>query len=375
MKKIQMVDVVSQYERYESEINTNILSVLKSGIYIQGPEIKKFELLLSNYLNSKYTISCANGTDALYLALMSLNLQPGDEVIVPSFTFVSTVEAVCLLGLKPVFVDIEPDTFLLNPNLVQDVISQRTKVILPVHLFGQCCDMVLIQEIASKYNLFIIEDAAQSIGSRCRVNRNSVIKKFSGTIGHIGITSFYPSKNLGCFGDGGAIFTQDQALAQKIRLLANHGQKQKYTHDIIGLNSRLDALQASILSFKLSLLDNFNAKRNEIADFYNESFDGVSWIKTPVKRDFSEHVYHQYSIILSSKIDRKKLQSYLLKTGIPTMIYYPIPIHKQKAYHHYSNKPLPVAEKVAKQIISLPIHPEMELEQMEFISKKIKNYI
>ena len=375
MKKIQMVDVVSQYQRYESEINTNILSVLKSGTYIQGPEIKKFELLLSNYLNSKYTISCANGTDALYLALMSLDLQPGDEVIVPSFTFVSTVEAVCLLGLKPIFVDIEPDTFLLNPNLVKDVISQRTKVILPVHLFGQCCDMVLIQEIANKYNLFIIEDAAQSIGSRCRVNRKSVIKKFSGTIGHIGITSFYPSKNLGCFGDGGAIFTQNQALAQKIRLLANHGQKQKYTHDIIGLNSRLDALQASILSFKLSLLDNFNTKRNEIADFYNECFEGVSWIKTPIKRDFSEHVYHQYSIILSSKIDRKKLQSYLLKTGIPTMIYYPIPLHKQKAYRHYSNKPLPVSEKVAKQIISLPIHPEMELEQMEFISKKIKNYI
>ena len=375
MKKIQMVDVVSQYARYKSEIDTNILSVLNSGIYIQGPEIKKFELLLSNYLHSKYTISCANGTDALYLALRSLNLKPGDEVIVPSFTFVSTVEAVCLLGLKPIFIDIDPDTFLLDPHLIQDVLSKRTRVILPVHLFGQCCDMVLIKEIANQHNLFIIEDAAQSIGSQCRVNNSSAIKKFSGTIGHIGITSFYPSKNLGCFGDGGAIFTQNKKLSQQIRLLANHGQKQKYNHDIIGLNSRLDAIQASILSFKLSLLDQFNAKRNEIAKFYNTCFQGLTWLKIPVKRDDSDHVYHQYSIMLSSKIKREKLQSYLLKNGVPTMIYYPIPLHKQKAYRDYSNKSLPVAEKVSKQIISLPIHPEMDLQQMEFIGKKIKNYI
>ena len=287
----------------------------------------------------------------------------------------STVEAVCLLGLKPVFIDIDPDTFLLDPHLIQDVISKRTRVILPVHLFGQCCDMVLIKEIANQHNLFIIEDAAQSIGSQCRVNNSSAIKNFSGTIGDIGITSFYPSKNLGCFGDGGAIFTQNKKLSQHIRLLANHGQKQKYNHDIIGLNSRLDAIQASILSFKLSLLDHFNAKRNEIAKFYNNYFNDVSWIKTPIKRDDSDHVYHQYSIILSSKIDRENLQSYLFKKGIPTMIYYPIPLHKQKAYRHYSNKSLPIAEKVSKQIISLPIHPEMDLQQMEFIGKKIKNYI
>ena len=375
MKKIQMVDVVSQYERYKSEIDASILSVLKSGIYIQGPEVKKFELLLSNYLHSKYTISCANGTDALYLALRSLNLQPGDEVIVPAFTFVSTVEAVCLLGLKPIFIDIDSDTFLLNPNLIKDVLTNRTRAILPVHLFGQCCDMVLIQEIANQHNLFVIEDAAQSIGAKCHINSKSLTKKFSGTIGHIGITSFYPSKNLGCFGDGGAIFTQDQKISQQIRLLANHGQKQKYYHDIIGLNSRLDAVQASILSFKLSLLDHFNKKRNKVAEFYNKYFNDVSWIKTPVKRDDSDHVYHQYSIILSSKIDREKLQSYLFKKGIPTMIYYPIPLHKQKAYRHYSNQSLPIAEKVSKQIISLPIHPEMDLQQMEFIGKKIKNYI
>jgi len=375
MKEIKMVDVVSQYKRYSAQINKRLLNVLESGAYIQGPEVKKFESALSKYLNSKYVVSCANGTDALYVALMSLDLKPGDEVIVPAFTFVSTVEAICLLGLKPVFIDITPDTFLLNHNLIESLISKKTKAIIPVHLFGQCCDMGSIKLIAQKHNLFIIEDAAQSIGSMCAFRQSSSSQKFSGTIGDIGITSFYPSKNLGCFGDGGAIFTQKNKLSNKIKLITNHGQKQKYTHDIIGLNSRLDAVQASILSFKLKLLDDFNKKRKQVAAYYNDMFEDVSWLKTPKTQSNSDHIYHQYSILLSSKINRNKFQDYLINRGIPTMIYYPKPLHKQKAYINYSNNPLPISERVSERIISLPIHSEMDLEQIEFIGKQIKKYI
>jgi len=375
MKKIKMVDIVSQYNIYESEINTRILSVLKSGSYIQGSEVKKFESLLSQYLNSKHVISCANGTDALYLALMSLDLQPGDEIIVPTFTFVSTVEAVCLLGLKPVFIDIEPDTFLLNHNLIQALLSNKTKAIIPVQLFGQCCNMEELRLIAKNNNLFIIEDAAQSLGSKCNFKQQSSNIKFSGTIGDIGITSFYPSKNLGCFGDGGAIFTQSDKLAKKIRLLANHGQTKKNTHDIIGMNSRLDTLQAAVLSFKLDLLDEFNKERKKVAQHYNAVCSALDWIRTPIKADHSDHIYHQYSILLSSHINRNEFQAYLLKKGIPTMIYYPTPLHKQNAYTKYANKSLPVSEKVSKHIISLPIHPNMDMQQLEFISNAIQKYI
>lgn len=370
-----MVDVVSQYKKYESEINKGIFDVLESGAYIQGSEVQKFELSLSKYLDSKHVISCANGTDALFVALMSLNLTPGDEVIVPTFTFVSTVEAVCLSGLKPVFVDIDPQTFLLNHNMLEQHITKKTKAILPVHLFGQCCDMKFIKLMAKKYNLFIIEDAAQSIGSMCEFQKTSSKRKYSGTIGDIGITSFYPSKNLGCFGDGGAIFTQNNKIAKKIRLLVNHGQSKKYTYDTIGLNSRLDALQASILSVKLRLLNACNEDRQNVADYYDDALSQLNWIKTPFKQIQSDHVYHQYSILLEPKIDRAHFQSYLLKNEIPTMVYYPRPLHKQKAYRHYCNYPLPCSEDISKRIISLPIHPEMSLQQMEWVSKKIKQYI
>ena len=371
MKKIHMVDVVSQYQNYALEINKKITDVLNSGIYIQGDEVKNFELLLAKYLKSKHTISCGNGTDALYVALMSLDFNRGDEILVPSFTFVSSVEAICLLGLTPVFVDINPDTFLLNPNLLEKHISNKTKAIMPVHLFGQCCDMKYINDIARKHNLFVIEDAAQSIGATCNINNNI---KYAGTIGHIGITSFYPSKNLGAFGDGGALFTQNKKIADKIRLIVNHGQLKKYYHKVIGLNSRLDAIQAAILSFKLSLLNKLNKQRKQVATYYNERLASLDWLQTPQETPNSTHVYHQYSILLSNKINRNRFQKYLSSKGIPSMIYYPIPLHKQQAYKSYSNYPLPISEKISKQIISLPICPELELTQINFICDVIKKY-
>ena len=373
MKKIHMVDVVSMYNSHASIIDQTIKKVIHSGCYIQGVEVNDFEKKLSHFLKSKFTISCGNGTDALYIALMALDLERGDEVLVPSFTFVSTVEAVCLLGLVPVFIDVDPNTFLLNHNLISDSISVKTKAIIPVHLFGQCCDMLAIKNYAKKHKLYIIEDAAQSIGSRCVVNKNKQIK-FSGTIGDIGITSFYPSKNLGAFGDGGAIFTQNKKLANKIKLIANHGQNKKYNHQIIGLNSRLDALQAAVLSFKLTLLKKHNNKRQHIAKEYNSRLYNLDWIKVPVVIEGSDHVYHQYSIILSPEVNRKKFQAYLLRNSIPTMIYYPIPLHKQKAYAMYCKTSLPVSEKISRQIISLPIHPEMDIEQIKFICDVIKKY-
>ena len=369
-----MVDVVSQYEKYSSQINKRVLDVIQSGCYIKGKEVENFEQLLSNYLDSKHVVSCANGTDALSIALMSLNLNSGDEVLVPTFTFVSTVEAVCLLGLKPVFLDVHPKTFLLDHELIENKISSKTKAIIPVHLFGQCCDMKSIMLIAKKFNLFIIEDAAQSLGSRCLYNQTSN-KKFSGTLGHIGITSFYPSKNLGCFGDGGALFTQDKKLADTIYLLANHGQKEKYIYDTIGLNSRLDALQAAVLSFKLPLLDSCNKIRKYVANQYDKKLGNLTWLNTPVISNSSDHIYHQYSIILDAKINRSDFQNYLVKNGIPTMIYYPQPLHKQKPYISYESSDLPVSEMICNSIISLPIHPEMDDEQIEFICDKIQKYI
>ena len=371
MKKIHMVDVVSMYNNHASIIDKKIKKVIKSGCYIRGFEVDDFEKKLSHFLKSKFTISCGNGTDALYIALMALDLKKGSEVLVPSFTFVSTVEAICLLGLVPVFIDVDPDTFLLNHNLIAESISAKTKAIIPVHLFGQCCDMLAIRNFARKYKLYIVEDAAQSIGSKCVVNKKI---KFSGTIGDIGITSFYPSKNLGAFGDGGAIFTQKKQLANKIKLIANHGQNKKYNHQIIGLNSRLDAIQAAVLSFKLTLLKKHNNTRKNIAKEYNSRLHSLDWIKIPVIRGGGDHVYHQYSIILSTSVDRKKFQAYLLSNNIPTMIYYPIPLHKQKAYKMYYKNPLPFSEKISKKIISLPMHPEMDSKQVNFICDVIRKF-
>jgi len=374
MKKIQMVDVISQHKKYSKEISQRIDKVISSGAYIQGEEVKKFEKLLSSYLDSKYTITCGNGTDALYIALMSLNLKKGDEVLVPSFTFVSTVEVVCLLGLTPIFVDINPKTFLIDVQSVKESINHNTKVIIPVHLFGQCCNMIDLKRIAKKYDLFLVEDAAQSIGSRCSVGiKNNM--KFSGTIGDIGITSFYPSKNLGGIGDGGAIFTQKRDLADRIRLIANHGQEKKYMHKIVGLNSRLDALQATILAFKLRFLSEFNKNRQAAARCYDDELASLGWLKTPNRAMNTEHVFHQYSILLKSSVDRFKFQKYLHNLGIPTMIYYPIPLHKQEAYKSYATKSLPNSENVSEHIISLPMHPELDSQQVKFICDMIKRFV
>jgi UDP-2-acetamido-2-deoxy-ribo-hexuluronate aminotransferase len=372
MKEIQMVDVVSQYNRYSDTINKEILDVIQSGHYIRGEKVSNFEDLLADYLKVNHVVSCGNGTDALQIALMSLGLNRGDEVLVPTFTFVSTVEVVCLLGLVPVFLDVDENTFLLNSSLIESHLSSKTKAIIPVHLFGQCCDMNKIQSIATKYNLFVVEDAAQSIGAKY-LNKSSG-DKFSGTIGDIGITSFYPSKNLGCFGDGGALFTNDVELADKIRVIANHGQRERYNYELIGVNSRLDAIQAVVLATKLKYLDTFNKSRISSASYYNENLCQINWLKLPVSSSFSTHVFHQYSILLGDDIDRSNFKEYLSSHNIPTMIYYPKPLHKQLAYKLYARSECTVADRISKQIISLPMHSELTLDQIDFISRTIKNF-
>ncbi|MBJ04949.1 MAG: transcriptional regulator [Flavobacteriales bacterium] len=372
MNKIHMVDVVTEYKKHSVKINEIIEDTLSSGSYIQGERVKSFEKMLSDFLDVKHVISCGNGTDALQVALMALGLKMGDEVLVPSFTFVATVETVCLLGYKPVFVDIDPNSFLLDIKSITKSITKKTKAIIPVHLFGQCCNMGEIKFLAEKFNLFVIEDAAQSIGSKCKQETNKWT--YSGTIGDIGTTSFYPSKNLGCIGDGGAIFTNNSDLAKKIRLIVNHGQEERYKYKIIGLNSRLDALQAAILSFKLTLLEDFIIKRKKIADLYNKAFSTLSWLTVPVTQNYSDHVYHQYSLLLSTHICRASFQNYLHEHGIPTMVYYPIPLHKQEAYHQYCTIPLPNSEKTSNCIISIPMHPHLDSKQIDFICNTIKSY-
>ena len=324
-----MVDVVSMYNRHSKEIDRKIKYLINKGSFIQGDEVIAFEKNLSKFLKSKHTISCGNGTDALYIALMALDLKPGDEVIVPSFTFISTVEAVCLLGLKPVFVDINPNTFLIDVEMIENSITEKVKAVIPVHLFGQCCDMDEILRISKQYNIYVIEDAAQSIGSSCIIS-DKLNRKFSGTIGHIGTTSFYPSKNLGAFGDGGAIFTQDKALAKR--------------------------------------------KRFNVAKKYNELLSDLNWITLPKKTEKSDHIFHQYSILLDKKVDRSRFQKYLSRNKVPTMIYYPIPAHKQNAYKKFAIKKLSVSESISKNIISLPIHPVMKNSQVKYICDLIRNF-
>ena len=372
MKKIKMVDVVSQYNRHSDEINKEILEVIQSGNYIRGQKVSKFEDLLADYLKVNYVVSCGNGTDALQIALMSLGLNRGDEVLVPTFTFVSTVEVVCLLGLVPVFLDVDEDTFLLDSSLIESHLSSKTKAIIPVHLFGQCCNMYKIQSIADKYNLFIVEDAAQSIGAKYLSTSSG--DKFAGTIGNIGITSFYPSKNLGCFGDGGALFTNNEELADKIRVIANHGQRERYNYERVGVNSRLDTIQAVVLATKLKYLDTFNKSRISSASYYNENLCQINWLKLPVSSSFSTHVFNQYSVLLGNDIERLNFQKYLSRHNIPTMIYYPKPLHKQLAYKSYVRSSYPVSDRVSKQIISLPMDSEITLDQIDFISRTIKKF-
>lgn len=373
MKKIQMVDLKTQYHRIKPEIDAAIQEVLESTAFINGPSVKSFQNNLETYLNVKHVIPVANGTDALQIAMMALGLKPGDEVITASFTYVATAEVIALLGLTPILVDVLPDTFNIDPAAVEKAVTPKTKAIVPVHLFGQCADMEAIMSIAQKYGIYVIEDTAQAIGAEFEFSNGE--KKMAGTIGQIGCTSFFPSKNLGCFGDGGAIFTSDDLLAQKLRMIANHGQSVRYYHDEVGVNSRLDSIQASILDIKLKSLNSYTASRQSLACRYNSLFSNIKGVETPVESGFSSHVYHQYTLKLTQH-DRNQLKEHLEANEVPAMIYYPVPLHMQKAYksERYKQGDFPVTELLCKQVISLPMHTEMDDEQFAWIEKHVLNF-
>lgn len=372
-KKIQMVDLKSQYEKIKNEVDAAIQGVLDNTAFINGPEVKAFQSELEQYLGVKHVIPCANGTDALQIAMMGLDLKPGDEVITADFTYVATAEVIALLGLKPVLVDVVPDTFDIDVKAIEKAITSKTKAIVPVHLFGQCADMDAIMALAKKHNLYVIEDTAQAIGAKYKSAYGSTKK--AGTIGTIGCTSFFPSKNLGCYGDGGAIFTNDDALAAKIRMIANHGQSVQYIHDSIGVNSRLDSIQAAILRIKLRDLDNYAAARNKAASYYDKAFANHPKLKTPARAKFSDHVFHQYTLQLVG-VDRTALREFLASKDIPAMIYYPIPLHLQKAYldPRYKEGDFPVTEKLCASVMSLPMHTELDEETLKYITDSVLEF-
>ena len=366
---INMVDLMGQYSKIKNEIDRNIISSIESGRFVNGPIVKEFSKNLSDYLNISNVIPCANGTDALQIAFMALDLKAGDEIICPSWTYIATAEAAAILGIKVVFCDVDLHTFNTTADLIEPHINSKTKAIVPVHLYGQSCEMESIINLAEKYDLKIIEDNAQAIGCKYKFTNEEI--KFTGTLGHIGTTSFYPSKNLGCYGDGGAIFTNDDNLAEKIKMIVNHGEKIKYHHEIVGCNSRLDSIQAEILNIKLKYLDVYNSNRKIMANNYNIAFEDIDYIDTPKVISNSDHVYHQYTLrVLNGK--RDDLKVYLNNMGIPTMIYYPIPIHRQKAY--LNNQTLENTEKLIDEVISLPIHTEIENSNQEYIIEKILNF-
>lgn len=373
MRKIEMVDLKAQYEKLGPEIDQAIRNVLHSTAFIKGPEVGRFEDELKQYTGSKHVISCANGTDALYLAAMVLGLKPGDEVITTDFTFIATVEVVALLGLKPVFVDPDPETFNISVDAVRKAITPRTRAIVPVHLFGQCADMEPLMKIAKEHNLYVIEDAAQATGADYIFSNGSVKK--AGTIGDIGTTSFFPSKNLGCYGDGGALYTNNDNFAAKIRSIANHGMKERYHYHDIGINSRLDTIQAAILSVKLKYLDKFNAARRSVADAYDREFAKCDQVITPKRSINSSHIFHQYTLRIKNG-KRNDLRKYLEGNSIPAMIYYPGPLHLQEAYRYlgYSEMDLPVTSSLCSEVLSLPIHPDMEKEQIKHITVKVLEF-
>lgn len=367
-KKIQMVDLKGQYEKIKSEVDAGIQEVLNSTTFINGPAVKEFQADLEKYLNVKHVIPCANGTDALQIAMMALDLKPGDEVITANFTYVATAEVIGLLGLTPVLVDVYPDTFDINIEAIEKAITPKTKAIVPVHLFGQCADMERIMDLAKKHKLFVIEDVAQAIGADYTFSNGTKAK--AGTIGTIGCTSFFPSKNLGCYGDGGAIYTNDDALAKKLRTVANHGQTVQYVHDVLGVNSRLDSLQAVVLKAKLKHLDEYANARNKAAAYYDKAFANHPKIKTPARAKNSTHVFHQYTLQLTG-VDRTKLREELSERGIPAMIYYPIPLHEQNAYKNdrYKKGDFPVTEKLCATVLSLPMHTEMDEDTLKYITE------
>ncbi|MDA3779201.1 MAG: DegT/DnrJ/EryC1/StrS family aminotransferase [Bacteroidales bacterium] len=371
--KINMVDLKSQYLKIKNEIDYSIHEIIDSTAFINGAKVKEFAANLENYLNVKHVIPCGNGTDALQIAMMALDLKPGDEVITPNFTFIATVEVMKVLGLVPVLVDVEPDTFNINPESVEKAITKKTKAIVPVHLFGQCADMDKIMDIAEKNNLFVIEDTAQAIGAN--YNKGE-LNKMAGCIGNIGCTSFFPSKNLGCYGDGGAIYTNDDVLAEKLSMIVNHGSKVKYYHDSIGVNSRLDTIQAAILDVKLKYLDDYNNARRSAADYYDKNFNDIEEVSVPKRNADSTHTFHQYTLQINNEVNRDALKKYLNDKEIPAMIYYPIPMHLQKAYKdsRYKDGDFPVTEKLCKTVLSLPMHTELNKNQQDIIINAIKDF-
>jgi len=370
MREIQMVDLLAQYERLRSDIDNAIFSVINSSAFIKGPGVKLFEEELQEYLGVKNVISCANGTDALQIAMMTLGLKPGDEVITTNFTFIATLETVALLGMKPVIVDPDPGSFNISVEGIAKAITEKTRAIVPVHLFGQCADMESIMKLAARHNLLVIEDAAQATGSDYLLPDGT--KKKAGTIGNAGTTSFFPSKNLGCYGDGGAVYTDDDDLARKVRSIANHGMKVRYHYNDIGINSRLDTIQAEILRVKLRHLDSFNRARQTVAAYYDKSFSGCSQIVIPEREKHSTHIFHQYTIRVKNGL-RDELKNYLLEKRIPAMVYYPGPLHMQEAYHYlgYGENDFPVTTALCREVLSLPVHTEMEQDQLEHITGSI----
>ncbi len=374
MRPLQMVDTKTQYFKIKTEVDAAVLSVLDSAQFIGGKVVNDFAKNLAIYNGVKHVIPCANGTDALQISMMALGLMPGDEVITPSFTYIATVEAAALLQLKPVFVEVDPQTFCMDPEAVEKAITPKTKAIIPVHLYGHAVDMEKIMAIAKKYNLFVIEDNAQAIGCDYTFSDGRVVK--TGGIGHIGCTSFYPSKNLGAFGDGGAIFTNDDALAEKLQMIAAHGQSKRYYHDVVGCNSRLDAVQAAILDIKLKHLDEYIGARRKAADYYDQAFAGIGKITTPFRASYNKHAFHQYTLVLNG-VDRDGLSKYLAEKDVPSMIYYPVPCHKQKMFASFggNNYQLPVTDWLTERVISLPIHTELDEQQQDFVVKNVLQYI
>lgn len=369
---IRMVDTLTQYEHIREEVDAAIADVLKTGAYINGPWVNSFRKNLAEYLGVKHVIACANGTDALQIALMALELKPGDEVITAPFTFFATAEVVALLQLKPVFVDVDPDTFNLDVNKLEAAITPRTKAIVPVHLFGLPADMAPIMEIAEKHGIFVVEDNAQALGSTYTFPDG--LTKRAGAIGHIGCTSFYPSKNLGAYGDAGAIFTNDDVLGERLQTICNHGSNVRYYHERIGVNSRLDSIQAAVLDIKLRHLDKYNASRSIAADLYDEFFAGTEGIATPVRTPNSKHVFHQYTLrILPGRAKRDAMQKMLQERGVPSMIYYPVSLHQQEAYAEFGYKDgdFPVSEQLTAEVLSLPMHSELTPDQVEYIAKAV----
>lgn len=370
---IPMVDLRSQYQKIKKEIDEAVINCIENATFINGPQVKQFQESLEEYLQVKHVVPCANGTDALQIALMALGLKPGDEVICPAFTYVATAEVIGLLGLVPVMIDVDVETFNMTVENLSNVVTEKTKAIVPVHLYGQSCDMEPILNFAKEKGLYVVEDNAQALGATYTFSDGT--RKKTGTMGDIGCTSFFPSKNLGCFGDGGAVMTNDTVLAEKIRMVANHGQIKKYHHEVLGCNSRLDSLQAAILDVKLRYLEEYSANRNKMADFYYKELVNISDLQLPKKQHNSTHVFHQYTMRVK-EAKRDALQAYLKEQGIPSMIYYPLPLYEQNAFKQYVSKnfELPVTEKLCKEVLSLPIHTEMNIDDMNYIVENIVNF-